>query len=73
LFLQECNASVEGNLRTWRWGDGMHRRGTEGNIWNFHKPDWYGLNVVVYSHFRVYNNGEEDGNTNTFRKCHRGD
>ncbi len=51
----------------------MHWRGTEGNIWGFHKPDWYGLNVVVYSHFRVYNNGEEDGNTNTFRKCHRGD
>ena len=29
--------------------------------------------VVVYFHFRVYNNGEEDGNTHTFRKCHRGD
>lgn len=51
----------------------MHMRGTEGNIWNFHKPDWHVLNAVVYSYFRVYNNGEEDGNTNTLRKCHRSD
>ena len=32
-----------------------------------------GIKSVVCFHFRVYNNGEEDGNTNTFRKCHRGD
>ena len=64
------------SYRGWHGRSGMEGavwKELEGNIWNFRKPDWYGLNVVVYSHFRVYNNGEEDGNTNTFRKCHRGD